>query len=324
MQPKKYQFGNLAPELSVKMFEDHWTLYEKYVAHLNEVLSKLSNPYDLELIQSASPAAGEWRDLANDKTRLTNAVILHELFFENVLLPPHSAPMPPGPTFQSMVQEHFPQVKASDFWSHIIKPTCKAARAFCIVGWDCIQAKMDISMMDDNAGPCLAGLYPLIVIDTSEHAYYEQYDADKGTYLDHLFRSLNWNIVEHRVATVHSASEIMRTAVPEEAEDYIRDKFDDQTDTEFGFPGEDYWEKGNTPQSKGLDSRNEMGIQPNPRAHSSVEGTVTEADIQVAYDRIKTLAAVTFSSEDDMFDKEVKGRNKAFRETLWERLRKDS
>ena len=326
MQPKHYQFSNLAPELSTKMFEDHWKLYEHYVERLNETMAKLSNPYDPERLRSASTASGEWRDIENDKTSLTNSVMLHELFFENVLMPPQSAPMPAGPMFTSLVQSEFPTVKATDFWSHVIKPTAKAARGWCIVGWDTVNSRMDVTMMDGDFGPCLVGLYPILVIDTSEHSYAQQYGIDKGTYLEHIARSINWSIIEHRVGVIHSASELMRTAIPEQAEDYVRDLLKEQQD-DFGFPDEESYNEQGLPPAVGLDSRNEQGISPNPRVQSSVEedgsGGITLADLEAARDRIKALAKVTFRSEDSMFDEEVHGKSAGFREALWETLREE-
>jgi superoxide dismutase len=323
-QPKYYQFSNLAPELSVKMFEDHWKLYEQATESLNETMTKLSNPYDPERLRSAATASGEWRDIENDKTSLSNSVMLHELFFENVLLPPRSAPMPAGAMFTSLVQEQFPHVKASDFWSHIIKPTAKAARGWCIVGWDTVRSALDVTMMDGDFGPCLVGLYPILVIDCSEHSYAQQYGIDKGTYLEHIARSINWSIIEHRVGVIHSASELMRTAIPEQAEEYVRDLLKEQED-DFGFPDEQSYNEQGLPPAMGLDSRNEQSISPNPRVQSSVEakGGVTQADLEEAYNRIKALAKVTFKSEDTMFDEEVRGKNAGFREALWERLREE-
>ena len=325
MQPKHYQFSNLAPELSTKMFEDHWKLYEHEVDRLNDTMAKLSNPYDPERLRSASTASGEWRDIENDKTCLTNAVMLHELFFENILMPPQSAPMPAGPMFTSLVQSEFPTVKATDFWSHVIKPTAKAARGWCLVGWDTVNSKMDVTMMDGDFGPCLVGLYPILVIDCHEHAYAQQYGIDKGTYLEHIARSINWSIIEHRVGVIHSASELMRTAIPEQAEDYVRDLLKEQQD-DFGFPDEDSYNEQGLPPAVGLDSRNEKSISPNPRVQSSVEdgqGGVTLADLEAARDRIKALAKVTFRSEDSMFDEEVRGKSAPFREALWETLREE-
>jgi hypothetical protein len=177
--------------------------------------------------------------------------------------------------------------------------------------------------MDGDFGPCLVGLYPLLVIDCTEHSYAQQYGIDKGTYLDHVSRSINWSIVEHRVSTVHSASELMRTAIPEQAEDYIRNMFE-ENDKDFGFPDENSYNEQGLPPAVGLDSRHEQSISPNPRAHSSVEpSVVTQADIEAAHDRITALAAVTFKSEDQMFDEIVKGKGSDFREALWVRLRGD-
>ena len=157
------------------------------------------------------------------------------------------------------------------------------------------------------------------MLDMYEHSYSEQYGIDRGTYLDHLKRSINWSIVEHRLATVTSASEMMRISVPEEAEEYIREQFVDKADIEFGFPDEDDYPDPQ-PESTGLDHRNELSIQPNPRTHSSLEDKVTKADLEDAYNQIKHLSRVSFKSTDDMFDKVVRGRSPRFRDELWAKL----
>ena len=314
--PSKYQFSNLIPELSVKMFDNHWKLYEGYCLRYNETLKQLSNPYDPELINSASPASGKLRELENDKSYLTNAVLLHELFFDNVILPDNSAPMIPGPQFTSLIQKDFPHVKSNDFWNNIIKPTCKAARGWCIVGFNTLSSKLDVCMLDSNSGVIPIGLYPLLVIDVHEHAYAEQYGIDRGTYLDHLRRGINWSVIEHRVGTIHSASELMRLSIPEEAEDYIRENFKNQED-DYGFPDEDWYSEQGEPQSIGIDNRNDLATQPNPRATSSVQGVVTEADLDAAFKRIILLSTISFTSEEDLFDKEARGKSSRFREALW-------
>lgn len=323
--PVKYNFVNIAPELSVEMFENHWKLYEGYCLRLNETLQQLSNPYDPILLNSASPASGKLRELESDKTYLTNAVLLHELFFENVILPDNSAPMIPGPQFTSMVQRDFPHVKSNDFWNNIVKPTAKAARGWCIVGFSTLEARLDVCMLDSHGGSLPIGLYPLLVIDVYEHSYAPQYGIDRGTYLTHLLRSLNWAVVEHRVATIHSASELMRLSVPEEAEEYIKKSWDGENDIDFGFPDEDWFPDQGTPQGEGLDHRNELSTQPNPRAHGSVQADVTTiADLDEAFQRIKSLAAISFKSEDDLFDKEATGKSSEFREELWALLQKET
>ena len=321
--PEKYNFVNVAPELSVETFENHWKLYEGYCLRLNETLQQLSNPYDPNLTNSASPASGRLRELESDKAYLTNAVLLHELFFENVILPDNSAPMIPGPQLTSMVQRDFPHVKSNDFWSTIIKPVAKAARGWCIVGFSTLNARLDVCMLDSHGGIMPIGLYPLLVIDVYEHAYAPQYGIDRGTYLDHMRRSLNWAVVEHRVATIHSASELMRLSVPEEAEEYIKRSLDDD-DKDFGFPDEDWFPDQGEPPSEGLDSRSELSTQPNPRAHSSVQSAVTDADLDAAFQRIKHFSAISFRSKDDLFDEEASGRGSRFREELWALLQKET
>ena len=124
--PNKYQFDNIAPELSVRMFENHWQLYEKYALRYNEILSELSNPYDPDIKKDVNSVNSKFRELQAAKSEMLNAVLLHELFFENVILPDNSAPMIPGPQTMAMIQRDFPNIKATDFWDIMIKPTAKA------------------------------------------------------------------------------------------------------------------------------------------------------------------------------------------------------
>ena len=92
-------------------------------------------------------------------------------------------------------------------------------------------------------------------------------------------------------------------------------------DTEFGFPDENYFSDQGAPQSKGLDTRNDEAVQMNPRVQSSV----TEADVQQSYDRIKLLSSVTFDdSFEDRFDAEVRGKGREFRDALWARLQEET
>jgi hypothetical protein len=67
-----------------------------------------------------------------------------------------------------------------------------------------------------------------------------------------------------------------------------------------------------------------MSVSPNPRVSGSVDdGVVTQADLQDALDRVRSLATITFKSEDDMYDSEVRGKSKAFKEALWDKLREN-
>jgi hypothetical protein len=55
-----------------------------------------------------------------------------------------------------------------------------------------------------------------------------------------------------------------------------------------------------------------------------VQGAVTEADLDASFQRIRSLAAISFQSEDDLFDKEATGKSSRFREELWALLQKET
>ena len=317
--PNKYNFRNLASELSAEMFEEHWKLYEEYCKNLNEVLAQLSNPYAQDLLQSVSPIEGKYRELQRSRAFLMNGVLLHELFFENVILPDNTTPMIPGSQFLSMVQTYFPQIKSNDFWEVLIKPAAKSARGWCVLGFNTLTATMEISMLDSDGEIIPVGLYPILVIDVYEHSYSHQYGIDRGTYLEHLRKSINWAVVDHRVAVIYSAHELMRMSIPAEAEDYIKNMSND-ADKDFGFPSEESFPDQGKPQGYGIDTRKDESLKANPRAFSAVEDIVTKSDLDVAFQKVRCLSVISFRTEDDLFDEQVKGKGPRFREQLWTML----
>jgi Fe-Mn family superoxide dismutase len=56
----------------------------------------------------------------------------------------------------------------------------------------------------------MIGIYPLIVVDMWEHAYYKDYQTDKQSYLVAMMRELNWNVIEERFLKAEALHEVMK------------------------------------------------------------------------------------------------------------------
>mgnify|MGYP006412290885 FL=1 len=54
------------------------------------------------------------------------------------------------------------------------------------------------------------GTYPIIVLDTWQHAYYRDYLKDVKTYTYGMMKQLNWNIIESRFEKAEGVAKAIR------------------------------------------------------------------------------------------------------------------
>jgi Fe-Mn family superoxide dismutase len=55
-----------------------------------------------------------------------------------------------------------------------------------------------------------AGMYPVIVMDMWQHAYYKDYLKDSKTYLIGMMKQLNWNVIEERFKKADKILKVLR------------------------------------------------------------------------------------------------------------------
>lgn len=180
--PKKFTYPNLK-SISKDAFDLHLKLYEGYVAKLNEILTK----YETVDKNQANHNYSQIRSLLVDKSFNYNAMILHEAFFEAL------NPEPPTPTDEIIgyAKEFF-----GNFENYIddLKAVCMASR----VGWGISvfsNNKLQNFAIDrhDLHVPIDGDI--VIAIDTWEHAFLLDYGIDKKTYLDAVFKEIDFNIM---------------------------------------------------------------------------------------------------------------------------------
>jgi Fe-Mn family superoxide dismutase len=54
------------------------------------------------------------------------------------------------------------------------------------------------------------GTYPVIVMDTWQHAYYRDYLKDIKTYTYGMMKQLNWNVIEKRFNKAEKIADALR------------------------------------------------------------------------------------------------------------------
>ena len=56
------------------------------------------------------------------------------------------------------------------------------------------------------------GMYPVIVVDMWQHAYYKDYLKDAKTYLTAMMKQLRWSVIEKRFEKADTILKIIRGA----------------------------------------------------------------------------------------------------------------
>ena len=175
-----------------KQFDDHLTLYKGYIAKTNEIAHLLiTNPET----QSANATYSHFRGLKRGQTYALDAVILHELYFENL----GERSGPGGHKTQQVFDRDF---GGMDKWKEDFVATATSARGWCVLAFEQRNGVCANFALDSHHDGPVVGMYPLIVLDMYEHAYFLDYGTDKAAYIHRFVSQIPWDAVEKRVAAV--------------------------------------------------------------------------------------------------------------------------
>ena len=184
-----YDYKELEPYYSNDMFYYHYfVLYKGYTDSLNKIVdefnkSRLNNDYTN--IQS----------LEKRFSFISDAYILHSLFFENLI------PMPNKTLLSEKLVNHIK--KDFNTYDAFIDQLNNASLniegpGWVIFGYNKYIDKLLIIQVENHKDLLLSNFIPLLVIDMWEHSYYLDYKTDKKEYLRNLFYILDFNIVNKR------------------------------------------------------------------------------------------------------------------------------
>ena len=169
--------------------EAHYKLYEGYVAKRNEILGRLASA-DLD---SANQTFSEFRALTVDLSFAIGGIKNHELYFEH--LGGHGGD-PPG-TVAELLERGFGSV---DAWRTDLKATGMAARGWAWTAYDWDEGRLFNYIGDAQNTFPVWNATPLVALDVYEHAYFLDYQTDRGAYIDVFLENLDWNVVDGWVA----------------------------------------------------------------------------------------------------------------------------
>jgi superoxide dismutase, Fe-Mn family len=184
----KHLLGKL-DGISDTQLEAHFGLYEGYVRKLNEIEEKLTKT-DRGL---TNYSFGEYAELKRRYAVPYNGAFLHELYFDNL----GNGGTTPSPQFEKLVYDAF---GGMDAWKADAKATGLAVPGWVITSLDTTTGRLfNLQIMEHHIGYTL-NMIPLMIMDTWEHAFFVDYKANRGAYIDAFFKNVNWGVVNERTA----------------------------------------------------------------------------------------------------------------------------
>jgi Fe-Mn family superoxide dismutase len=176
--------------ISRTTIEAHYRLYQGYVAKRNEILGRLAT-VDLA---AANQVYSEVRALKVDLTFAVGGIKNHELYFAHL----GGEGGDPDGAFRTLVERDFGSV---DAWRADLRATAIAARGWAWTAYDWDERRLFNYLGDAQNTFPVWNATPLVALDVYEHAYFLDYQTDRGAYVDAFFENLDWSVVNGWIAS---------------------------------------------------------------------------------------------------------------------------
>jgi superoxide dismutase, Fe-Mn family len=175
--------------ISRATIEAHYKLYQGYVGKRNEILGKLPAAG----ADAANQVFSDVRALKVELSFAIGGIKNHEIYFEHL---GGTGGNPSGPTAQ-LIARDFGSV---DAWRSDLKATGMAARGWAWTAYDWDEGRLFNYVGDAQNTYPVWNATPLVALDVYEHAYFLDYQTDRGAYIDAFFDNLDWGVVDDWVS----------------------------------------------------------------------------------------------------------------------------
>jgi Fe-Mn family superoxide dismutase len=191
-EPASYEavdFSRLlgTPGFSDTLLQNHFKLYEGYVANTNRLSDKL------RAMAAEGNAGPEYAELKRRFGWEWNGMRLHELYFQNL---GGKGGEPAGALAKALARE-FGSFEA-------FRKDFMATGALRGIGWvilyqDAAAGRLFNSWVNEHDVGHPAGAVPLLVMDVFEHAFLTDYGLNRADYLAAFWKAVDWTAVEKRL-----------------------------------------------------------------------------------------------------------------------------
>ena len=170
--------------ISRASIEAHYRLYQGYVGKRNEILAML------EAVDrsGANQVYSELRALKVDLSFAVGGIKNHEIYFAHL----GGEGGDPTGRIKDLIERDFGSVGA---WRDDLKATGIAGRGWAWTAYDWDEHRLFNYIGDAQNTFPIWNATPLIALDVYEHAYFLDFQTDRGAYIDAFYANLDWGVV---------------------------------------------------------------------------------------------------------------------------------
>jgi|TARA_R110001592_G_scaffold350819_2_gene647296 Fe-Mn family superoxide dismutase len=181
---------------------NHIELYEGYIRDFNLISAKLDTVDRKEVFSNHS----DFKNLKHDETYNLNAAYLHELYFANIGDPNSQITMD-SLSYMRLARDF----GSFDNWQNDFIACCQSSRCgWAITYLNTYTQTLMNCVIDLHSQNVPAGMYPVIVMDLWQHAYYKDYLKDSKTYVNAMMKQFRWSVIEKRINKSDKIAQILR------------------------------------------------------------------------------------------------------------------
>ena len=189
LPPLPYEMNALEPQYHRQTLQIHHDKHHQgYVSGLNKVLASLAD----------ARSQGQWDHIQTLSEHLAfhgSGHVLHTLFWHS-MTPGGSQP---SQDMQTAIGQAFGSM---DQFRAQFQQATKAVEAsgWGVLAWEPVADQLVILQAGKHQNLAIWGVVPLLVCDVWEHAYYLQYQNERGKWIDAFCELANWKFASDRLA----------------------------------------------------------------------------------------------------------------------------
>ena len=135
-----------------------------------------------------------------------DSVWLHELYFSNCF-DPHSEVYMDAMSYLRLERDFG---TFEDWQKDFMACGMAAGNGWAVCGYNLFLKRYVNTLVTGDSQDVMLGVYPLVVVDMHEHAYFKDYQTDKKSFLVAMMRELNWTVIEERFKKAESIHEVLK------------------------------------------------------------------------------------------------------------------
>lgn len=177
------------PGISDTTLKNHFTLYQGYVNHTNQIMQICER-----LVAENKAESLEHQETTRHLSFEFDGMRLHEFYFRN--LGGNGDPNQ-APDLKRLLEAAY---GSYDAWKrHFVSVGKTRGIGWAILYQDTMTGRMIDFWINEHQNGHPAGCMPILVMDCWEHAYMTDYGTNRADYIDAFFQNINWPEAQTRV-----------------------------------------------------------------------------------------------------------------------------